>query len=245
MRCCPALNHKRFNLLLFFVKYFIPLGVTNCMICNFSLTATLNALGVNIPAGGRPDDFSSQVKSGFRDFIFRSDHLRFWNAEPSLPAVFITDTANFRGYMKQCYRQSCDDINHVTPDMITFLARTTESVVAVASNMTKEKCETKQAGKCLTSRSKLQYRMARVKLFFQFAFVFCHAWDLVLFLQTVGRKSRQIKVKLLLHTSARRTLTKLTAHGPFQWKLVKMISFSSLPLLIWSKVQIAVRTTWK
>lgn len=51
--------------------------------------------------------------------------------------------------MKQCYHQSCDDINHVTPDMIAFLARTTESLVAVASDMTNEKCETKQAGMVL------------------------------------------------------------------------------------------------
>ena len=78
--------------------------------------------------------------------LFRSDHYRFWNANPSLPAVFITDTANFRGYMKQCYHQSCDDVNHVTPDMMTFLARTTESIVKVASEMTDEKCEMKKTG---------------------------------------------------------------------------------------------------
>ena len=88
------------------------------------------------------------MQDDLKDF-FRSDHYHFWNANPSLPAVFITDTANFRGYMKQCYHQSCDDINRVTPDMIAFLARTTESLVAVASNMTNEKCETKQAGMVL------------------------------------------------------------------------------------------------
>ncbi|KAJ7381127.1 hypothetical protein OS493_004725 [Desmophyllum pertusum] len=73
-----------------------------------------------------------------RDF-FRSDHYRFWNADPSLPVVFLTDSANFRGFMKQCY------ISHVTPEMMTFLGRTTDSVVEVASNMTNEKCEMKQA----------------------------------------------------------------------------------------------------
>ena len=78
--------------------------------------------------------------------FFRSDHYNFWNGEPSLPAVFMTDTANFRGYMRQCYHQSCDDMSQVTPDMITFLARTTDSVVKVASNMTNEKCEMKKTG---------------------------------------------------------------------------------------------------
>ena len=76
----------------------------------------------------------------------RSDHYEFWNADPSLPAVFITDTADFRGFMKQCYHQSCDDISQVTPDMIAFLARTTESILNVASNLTNQKCEIKQAG---------------------------------------------------------------------------------------------------
>lgn len=96
---------------------------------------------------GRPSNWPQQVQSSLRDF-FESDHYRFWDADPSLPTVFLTDTANFRGYMKQCYHQSCDDINHVTPDMMTFLARTTESLVAaVASNITNDKCEMKQAGR--------------------------------------------------------------------------------------------------
>ncbi|KAJ7381123.1 hypothetical protein OS493_004721 [Desmophyllum pertusum] len=47
--------------------------------------------------------------------------------------------------MKQCYHRECDDISHVTPEMMTFLGRTTDSVVEVASNMTNEKCEVKQA----------------------------------------------------------------------------------------------------
>ena len=79
--------------------------------------------------------------------LFRSDHYRFWNAEPSLPAVFLTDSADFRGFMQQCYHRECDDISHVTPEMMTFLGRTTDSVVEVASNMTNDKCEMKQAGR--------------------------------------------------------------------------------------------------
>ena len=94
---------------------------------------------------GRPSLWPSQAQSGLSDF-FRSDHYSFWDAEPSLPAIFITDTADFRGYMKQCYHQSCDDMSQLTPDMLTFLARTTDSVVKVASNMTNEKCEMKKTG---------------------------------------------------------------------------------------------------
>ena len=118
--------------------------------CHFFLTASFKSLAVKIPSplGGRPERWPHYIQDDLKDF-FRSDHFHFWNVNPSLPAVFITDTANFRGYMKQCYHQSCDDINHVTPDMKAFLARTTESLVAVASKMTNEKCETKQAGMVL------------------------------------------------------------------------------------------------
>ena len=102
-------------------------------------------MGIPQQFNGRPSLWPSQVRQGLGDF-FRSDHYRFWNAEPSLPAAFITDSAEFRGYMKQCYHQSCDDMSQVTPDMLTFLARTTDSVVKVSSNMTNEKCEMKKTG---------------------------------------------------------------------------------------------------
>ena len=109
------------------------------------LTAAFKTLAVNLPLGGRPQSWPSVARRTLADF-FRSDHFEFWNADPSLPAVFITDTADFRGFMKQCYHQSCDDISQVTPDMIAFLARTTESILNVASNLTSQKCEIKQAG---------------------------------------------------------------------------------------------------
>lgn len=121
----------------------------NDMTNAFNGNASFKSLAVKIPSPlrDRPERWPPKIQDDLKDF-FRSDHFHFWNANPSLPAVFITDTANFRGYMKQCYHQSCDDINHVTPDMIAFLARTTESLVAVASKMTNEKCETKQAANC-------------------------------------------------------------------------------------------------
>ncbi|KAJ7381129.1 Bone morphogenetic protein 1 [Desmophyllum pertusum] len=52
-----------------------------------------------------------------------------------------------RTFVDSCssgYHRDCDDISHVTPEMMTFLGRITDSVVEVASNMTNEKCEVKQ-----------------------------------------------------------------------------------------------------
>ena len=113
--------------------------------CQSAATFKSLAVEMPLPLKGRPSLWPPLYRQGLFDF-FRSDHYRFWNAEPSLPAVFITDTADFRGYMKQCYHQSCDDMSRVTPDMITFLARTTDSIVKVATNMTNEKCEMKKTG---------------------------------------------------------------------------------------------------
>ena len=92
-----------------------------------------------MPVPGRPSDWPDYYYNAVIDFL-RSDHYRFWNAEPSLPAVFLTDTTDFRGYMQQCYHHHCDDISHVTPKMMKFLGRTADSLVGVARNMTNEKC---------------------------------------------------------------------------------------------------------
>ena len=73
-----------------------------------------------------------------------------------MPAVFLTDTADFRGFMQQCYHEDCDDINHVTPMMMTFLGRTADSLVEVATNMTNEKCQMKKTGELTTNDLRLE-----------------------------------------------------------------------------------------
>ncbi|KAL9979313.1 hypothetical protein ACROYT_G016961 [Oculina patagonica] len=110
----------------------------------FKKDNTFKTIAIGIPGmTGRPSNWPSNIRTSMRDF-FRSDHYRFWDAEPSLPAVFVTDSANFRGFMQQCYHKDCDDINHVTPEMVTFMGRTTDSVVKVVTNMTNEKCQMKK-----------------------------------------------------------------------------------------------------
>ena len=99
---------------------------------------------------GRPKTWNKNIRTAFKIY-FRSDHYRFWNAEPSLPAVLVTDSTNFRGYMQQCYHEECDDISHVTSEMMTFLGQTADSLVEVATNMTSEKCQMKRTGKVMWS----------------------------------------------------------------------------------------------
>ncbi|XP_071108917.1 uncharacterized protein [Haliotis cracherodii] len=59
--------------------------------------------------------------------LMKSNHLTFWNH--SVPAIFITDTADFRGYMKTCYHQSCDNMSQVTDKRIQFAGKTTQAVI--------------------------------------------------------------------------------------------------------------------
>ena len=55
--------------------------------------------------------------------------------------------------MQQCYHEDCDDIGHVTPEMVEFLGQTADSLVEVATNMTNEKCQMKKTGKVKIFRS--------------------------------------------------------------------------------------------
>lgn len=119
----------------------------------YVLTGAFKTITVTLAFPGRPSGWDLNYFNAVNDF-FRSDHYRFWNAEPSLPAVFLTDTADFRGFMQQCYHDNCDDISHVTPEMMTFLGRTADSLLEVATHMTNEKCQMKKTGMVLTTNLK-------------------------------------------------------------------------------------------
>lgn len=68
----------------------------------------------------------SSVKDALRNFL-RSDHYNFW--VDNIPAVFLTDSANFRGDMIQCYHNPCDDLaTMLTEDNLSFLGKTTDSI---------------------------------------------------------------------------------------------------------------------
>ena len=71
--------------------------------------------------------------------------MSFWNSVPSYPprsmsAIFLSDTADKRGYMKACYHQNCDDIDHVTLESLQFLAQTSEAIVKTANDWTELSC---------------------------------------------------------------------------------------------------------
>ncbi|XP_046345963.2 uncharacterized protein LOC124126544 [Haliotis rufescens] len=62
----------------------------------------------------------------FNDLI-RSDHYSFWSN--GMRAIFLTDTANFRGYMQACYHHYCDTFSRFTDKMLQFLGKTTQALI--------------------------------------------------------------------------------------------------------------------
>ena len=93
---------------------------------------------VNLPFYGQPKRLKENpdVYNAIAGFL-RSDHLPFWNSFPSLSAIHLSDTADHRGYMVTCYHKNCDSVSKVTPEMLQFLQKTTDSIVAVTNDVTK------------------------------------------------------------------------------------------------------------
>ncbi|XP_076109962.1 uncharacterized protein YfbL-like [Mytilus galloprovincialis] len=70
------------------------------------------------------DQSQLEVLSNF----LRSDHANFW--ENGFPAIWLTDSADFRGDMIQCYHAECDNLEvMLTDENINFLGKTADALV--------------------------------------------------------------------------------------------------------------------
>ena len=69
--------------------------------------------------------------------FLRSDHKSFYRGNQK--AIFLTDTANFRGHMTKCYHQACDTMSHVTSEMAGFLSKTAYTLTSMAQDLTTNK----------------------------------------------------------------------------------------------------------
>ncbi|KAK3702957.1 hypothetical protein QZH41_012403, partial [Actinostola sp. cb2023] len=89
----------------------------------------------------RPTELSASAQYNYRH-LFKGDHYRFWDNNPIVNAIYLTDTADFRGYMKYCYHNDCDDFSHVTTERLEFMANTANTIYMMAQNMTgRGQCE--------------------------------------------------------------------------------------------------------
>ena len=58
----------------------------------------------------------------------------------NLTAVRLTDTKGWRGYMRECEGKPCDDITHVTPATVKFMASTVNAVKEMLKTETQQSC---------------------------------------------------------------------------------------------------------
>ena len=101
-----------------------------------SYTAEHKHVGIPLPFRGNPDDLLAQRRALLWDFL-RSDHRSFYR--DSQKAIFLTDTANFRGHMIKCYHQACDSMSQVTSEMVGFLSKTADTLTSIAQDLTTNK----------------------------------------------------------------------------------------------------------
>ncbi|KAK3592006.1 hypothetical protein CHS0354_031513 [Potamilus streckersoni] len=59
--------------------------------------------------------------------IVRSDHASFW--KNYLPALYLTDSGNYRGVMTNCYHQPCDNLDvMLTEDNLMFMGKQADAL---------------------------------------------------------------------------------------------------------------------
>merc|ERR1712029_654804 len=83
-------------------------------------------------------------------YFWQSDNSRFWFYKEgasftSFPALLLTDTAYYRGYMRECYHSECDkwDQKVATPERWQFMSMITQSLVLSIVEMSMEGHESK------------------------------------------------------------------------------------------------------
>lgn len=81
-----------------------------------------------------------------RNFL-RSDHVALWFY--NIPAIFISDSANFRGDMIQCYHHACDNLTTMlTDDNIRFLGKTADAITSTLNTLSETGSVSEAPKKC-------------------------------------------------------------------------------------------------
>ncbi|CAN7991169.1 unnamed protein product [Ixodes hexagonus] len=98
---------------------------------------------LSIPLGAQAITASLATHLNF----LRSDHVMFWyhshpSYKDSLSAILLTDTGPFRGTMRNCYHETCDDVRGLTDLNLHFVQKTTNALVALIMDLAKGSCTT-------------------------------------------------------------------------------------------------------
>ncbi|KAH3741705.1 uncharacterized protein YfbL-like [Dreissena polymorpha] len=66
--------------------------------------------------------------------FLRSDHRNLWL--DNIPAIFLTDSADYRGAMQVCYHSQCDNVETMlTEDNLMFLSKTTDAIYQTINSL--------------------------------------------------------------------------------------------------------------
>ncbi|KAL3832724.1 hypothetical protein ACJMK2_024341 [Sinanodonta woodiana] len=71
-------------------------------------------------------DVDILISLGFSDIV-RSDHASFWSK--AYPALYLTDSGNYRGVMTNCYHEPCDSAEvMLTEDNLMFMGKQADAL---------------------------------------------------------------------------------------------------------------------
>ncbi|KAH3799038.1 hypothetical protein DPMN_152642 [Dreissena polymorpha] len=78
--------------------------------------------------------------------LLRSDHRSLWADD--IPAIFLSDSAEYRGANEGCYHKTCDNITTmITDSNLKFLSTTTDAIVETLNTLAIQYCATPHAGR--------------------------------------------------------------------------------------------------
>ncbi|VDI75551.1 Hypothetical predicted protein [Mytilus galloprovincialis] len=80
-------------------------------------------------------------------YFMKSDHASFWDYE--VPAIYLTDTYNYRGVMAACYHRPCDDASMIlSDDNLKFLGKTADVLTMTINQLSDPYQGTNEASRC-------------------------------------------------------------------------------------------------
>lgn len=78
------------------------------------------------------------------DKFMRSGHVALWRDK--IPAIFISDSADLRGKMVQCFHKACDNKqNMLTENNLEFLGKTADAITATLNELSETSGDTSSA----------------------------------------------------------------------------------------------------
>jgi hypothetical protein len=130
-----------FNIFIFLVTFRRLTKTLFFTLLDWKYTTKYKIQVFRLPFDGRTTEGLSPYGRYVLSPFLRSDHVSFWDERTSNRAIFLSDTADMRSYMRSCYHKDCDSLSHVTPDFLGFLSKSCDAIVMTTNDLTNNTCE--------------------------------------------------------------------------------------------------------